>query len=38
MAKDNQVTVLDRGVNPGFLMDAWPAPVYDRSMCRSERT
>lgn len=24
MAKDNQVTVLGTGVNPGFLMDAWP--------------
>jgi len=24
MAKDNQVTILGTGVNPGFLMDAWP--------------
>jgi len=24
LAKDNQVTVLGTGVNPGFLMDTWP--------------
>ncbi len=24
MAKENKVTVLGTGVNPGFLMDAWP--------------
>jgi hypothetical protein len=32
LAKKNKVTVLGTGVNPGFLMDAWP--LYMTSICQ----
>ena len=33
LAKDNQVTVLGTGVNPGFLMDAWP--LFMTGVCQN---
>ena len=32
-AKDNKVTVLGTGVNPGFLMDAWP--LFMTGVCQN---
>ena len=33
VAKDNKVTVLGTGVNPGFLMDAWP--LFMTGVCQN---
>ncbi len=35
-AKEHGVTVLATGINPGFLMDAWP--VFMTGVCREVRT